>query len=79
MAFGVRQERAELKDLPARKTADYEEVRVDVTSSSAFTLRKVLYTVPSRLIGHKLLVRLYDDRLECFLGRERDDRSWRFR
>jgi transposase InsO family protein len=61
-------ERAALKELPARKTADYEEVRVDVTSSSAFTVRKVFYTVPSRLIGHKLLVRLYDDRLECFLG-----------
>jgi hypothetical protein len=61
-------ERAVLKDLPARKTADYEEIRVNVTSSSAFTLRKVFYTVPSRLIGHKLLVRLYDDRLECFLG-----------
>ena len=64
----IDQERAELKDLPERKTADYEEAHVDVTTSSAFTLRKVFYTVPSRLIGHKLLVRLYDDRLECFLG-----------
>lgn len=61
-------ERAALNDLPPRKTADYEEVRVDVTTSSAFTLRKVFYTVPSRLIGHKLLVRLYDDRLEVFQG-----------
>ena len=61
-------ERAALKSLPARKTADYEEVRVRVTSSSAFTLRKVFYTVPSRLIGHRLLVRLHDDRLECFQG-----------
>ncbi len=61
-------ERAALKDLPARKTADYEEVGVTVTSSSAFTLRKVFYSVPSRLIGHRLLVRLYDDRLEVFQG-----------
>ncbi len=61
-------ERAALKELPARKTADYEEVGVTVTSSSAFTLRKVFYSVPSRLIGHRLLVRLYDDRLECFQG-----------
>jgi hypothetical protein len=38
------------------------------TSSSAFTLRKVFYSVPSRLIGHRLRVRLFDDRLECFLG-----------
>jgi transposase InsO family protein len=61
-------ERAELKELPPRKTSDFEEARVTVTSSSAFTLRKVFYTVPSRLIGHKLLVRLYDDRLDVFQG-----------
>ncbi len=61
-------ERAALKELPPRKTSDYEEARVTVTSSSAFTLRKVFYTVPSRLIGHKLLVRLYDDRLDVFQG-----------
>ena len=28
----------------------------------------VLFSVPSRLIGHRLRVRLYDDRLECFQG-----------
>jgi hypothetical protein len=28
----------------------------------------VFYSVPSRLIGHRLNVHLYDDRLECFLG-----------
>ena len=33
--------------------------------SGGFTLRKVFYTVPSRLIGHRLRVRLYDDRLDC--------------
>src|SRR6202034_666143 len=47
---------------------DYEEVHVHVTSSSAFILRKVFYTVPSRLIGQRLRVHLYDDRLECFQG-----------
>ena len=61
-------ERAELGDLPERRTADYEEGRVIVTSRGGFTLKKVFYTVPSRLIGHWLTVRLYDDRLVCFLG-----------
>ena len=61
-------ERTALKDLPERRTADYEEARVIVTSSGGFALRKVFYTVPSRLIGHWLTVRLYDDRLVCFLG-----------
>ena len=31
-------------------------------------MRRVFYTVPSRLVGHQLTVRLYDDRLELFLG-----------
>ena len=61
-------ERAALQPLPARRTTDYEETIVTVTSTSGFTLRKVFYSVPSRLIGHRLRVRLYDDRLECFLG-----------
>lgn len=61
-------ERTVLKDLPQRRTADYEDERVIVTSSGGFALRKVFYTVPSRLIGHWLNVRLYDDRVVCFLG-----------
>jgi transposase InsO family protein len=61
-------ERAVLKPLPMRRTTDYEEARVVVTSSGGFILKKVFYTVPSRLIGHWLNVRLYDDRLVCFLG-----------
>jgi hypothetical protein len=59
-------ERPALQALPARRTADYEEAVV--TSTSGFSLKKVFYSVPSRLIGHRLRVRLYDDRLECFLG-----------
>lgn len=61
-------ERAELKALPKRRTTDYEEVTARVTSAGGFTLRKVFYTVPSRLIGHRLRVRLYDDRLDVFVG-----------
>jgi hypothetical protein len=61
-------ERAELQELPDRRTSDYEQVSVRVTSSGGFTLRKVFYTVPSRLIGHRLRVHLYDDRLEVFIG-----------
>lgn len=61
-------ERAVLQPLPPARTCDYEETFVCVTSSGGFTLRKVFYTVPSRLIGHRLRVRLYDDRLELLLG-----------
>src|ERR1700674_86756 len=61
-------ERPALQALPAHRTTDYKETIVTVTSTSGFTLKKVFYSVPSRLIGHRLRVRLYDDRLECFLG-----------
>ena len=61
-------ERPHLAGLPKRRTADFEEKVVTVTSSGGFILRRVFYTAPSRLIGHRLRVHLYDDRLDCFLG-----------
>ena len=64
----IETERPALQLLPGQRTCDHEETIVTVTSSGGFTLRKVFYTVPSRLIGHRLRVRLYDDRLELFIG-----------
>ncbi|NMN71935.1 integrase-like protein [Rhizobium sp. 57MFTsu3.2] len=61
-------ERAALQPLPGTRTSDFEEVVVRVSRSGGFTLRKVFYTVPSRLIGHRLRVRLYDERLDLFIG-----------
>ncbi len=61
-------ERPYLRGLPERRTTDFEEVIVRISSTGGFTLRKVFYTVPSRLIGHRLRVRLFDDRLEVFTG-----------
>ena len=63
-------ERPLLTSLPPRRTTDFEEDLVTVTRSGGFLLRRVFYTVPSRLIGHRLRVRIYDDRIECFLGGE---------
>ena len=64
----IEAERPALRRLPTQRTCDHEESVVTVTSSGGFTLRKVFYTVPSRLIGHRLRVRLYDDRLDVFIG-----------
>ncbi len=61
-------ERAHLQELPDRSTTDFEEVIVNVSRTGGFTLRKVFYAVPSRLIGHRLRVRLFDDRLDIFIG-----------
>jgi hypothetical protein len=67
-AARIEAERAMLQMLPPARTSDYEEARVYVTRWSGFTLRRVFYTVPSRLIGHRLRVRLYDDRVELLIG-----------
>ena len=64
----IRVEQAQLAPLPARCGMNYTEVTVRVTSSSTFTLRRVLYSVPARLIGERLRVHLYDDRLVLHHG-----------
>ena len=65
-----KEERTHLQDLPKQRTHDFSELRVKVTSSSTINVKRVTYTVPSRLIGEMLLVQLYDDRLELFFGHE---------
>jgi hypothetical protein len=62
------EECAFLKPLPERKSVDYSEERVRVTSSSTITVKSVTYSVPSRLIGMQMKVLVYDDRLECYVG-----------
>jgi hypothetical protein len=68
LAKPIAPEKAALALLPRGRTTDFEEKVIPVTSSGGFILRRVFYTVPSRLIGHRLGVRIFDDRLECFLG-----------
>lgn len=62
------EERALLMTLPARRNSDYEEVDARVTKYGTMTIKRVLYTVPSRLVGHRLKVRVYSEKLECWLG-----------
>ncbi len=67
-AAAFRIERAQLLDLPVRRTTDFVEEQALVTRSGTFTVRAILYSAPSRLIGHLLKVRLYSDRLDCYLS-----------
>ncbi|MCW8961740.1 MAG: IS21 family transposase [Ignavibacteriaceae bacterium] len=61
-------EKEALKKLPLYKAADYTETVVKVTTSSTISVQRVMYSVPSRLIGETLRVRLYHNRLLCYLG-----------
>ena len=51
-------ERGHLKPTPAATPVTWDEASVRVTSSSGFSFRHAFYTVPSRLIGHRLHLRV---------------------
>jgi hypothetical protein len=61
-------ERAMLRALPARRTAEFEEVPARVSKYAIFTVRGAQYSAPSQLIGQRLTVRLYTEHIECWLG-----------
>jgi hypothetical protein len=62
------EEQQHLQALPQYRYTDYEELTVRVTCFSSINVRAVIYSVPSRLIGLKLTLHLYHDRLVGFLG-----------
>ena len=64
----LKQEMPTLRKLPATRTMDYQRISVKVTTSSTISVKRGLYSVPSRLIGEQLNVHLYHDRLVCHLG-----------
>lgn len=61
-------ERASLRALPERRTVDFQEVDVRVSKFGLMTVKGGLYSVPSRLVGHRLKVRLHRAHLEAWLG-----------
>jgi hypothetical protein len=62
------EEQAHLKPLPHYRFMDFSELTVKVTTSSTISVKRGLYSVPSRLMGENIRVHLYHDRLECFIG-----------
>ena len=67
----MRIEMAALRPLPARRTTDFTEVVSRVTKTGGFLVHQVFYSAPSQLIGKRLRVHVYDDRIEAFLGATR--------
>lgn len=62
------EEQAYLHPLPEHRYPDYEILSVKVTRQSTITVRCILYTVPSQLIGQRLAIHLHHDRLIGFVG-----------
>ncbi len=61
-------ERASLRPLPQRRTAEFTELQARVSKYGIFTIKGAQYSAPGRLIGHRLIVRQYFDRIECWLS-----------
>jgi len=62
------EERSQLAALPVRRTSEYEETEARVTKFGTVSVKRVLYSVPSRLIGHRPKFRIYPERIEAWLG-----------
>ncbi|NJN05513.1 MAG: IS21 family transposase [Rhodobacteraceae bacterium] len=72
-ANGTRGERivkelAAMRELKVCKLPEYVEETVRVSQWSTIRVRHCAYSVPSRLMGTKLRVRVYEDRIEARLG-----------
>jgi len=61
-------EQLTLQALPGERFMDYSELSLKVTRSSTLEVKRVLYTVPSRMIGETVRVHVYHDRLAFFVG-----------
>jgi hypothetical protein len=62
------QEQQALRPLPAQPLAPCRELRVTVSRFSTIQIQGNTYSVPSRLIGANLLVRVRAEHLEGYLG-----------
>lgn len=61
-------EQSHLQSLPRYRTPDDEVRSAKVSVHSTINVRCIVYTVPSRLIGQRLTLHLYHDRIVGFLG-----------
>ena len=61
-------EQAALSPLPDQPSVDYQVLSVRVTRSATIEVRRVVYSVPSRLVGERLQLRLHHDKLMLYVG-----------
>jgi hypothetical protein len=64
----LKEELAAMREMRVEPLPDYREMMVSVGNNSTIRLRKMVYSVPSRLIGAKLLARIYEDRIVLLEG-----------
>jgi transposase len=62
------EELAAMRETAVEDLPDYRELMVTVWNDSTIRLRKLRHSVPSRLIGAKLLARIYENRIVLLNG-----------
>jgi len=62
------EEFSSLVNIPIRPLPEYQEEYVNIRNRSTAYIKKVTYSVPSRLIGTKLKARIYEDKIDLFSG-----------
>ena len=65
------EEKKHLRPLPSSAVPGYTIVASKVRKWSTIRVAKKTYSVPSRLIGHDIVARLYPDTVEVYYGAER--------
>ena len=64
----VAQELKAMRPLMASRLPEYTQEQIRVSSQSTVRIKHNTYSVPSRLIGEKVTVHIYDDRIQIFYG-----------
>ena len=75
----LQDELAKMKPLPAHRTQTFREISVVVRSTSIVRISSVVYSVPSRLIGHRLVARIHSRTIELLYRGEVIERLERTR
>jgi hypothetical protein len=68
-----------MRRLPRRRFEGCQRVEPTVSQGSTITVKRNIYSVPSRLIGEKLTARIYADFIDLYLGRHFVERLERLR
>jgi len=63
-----REELKVMNSIPEKPLPEYQELYVSVRSGSTANIKKVTYSVPSRLIGSKLKAKIFENNIELYDG-----------
>lgn len=75
----LEEELARMQPLPAHRTQTFREISVVVRSTSIVRVSAVVYSVPSRLIGHRLVARIHSRTIDLLYRGEVIERLERTR